>query len=119
MVSSLAAQLAQGASLNSHLLVDRSKRKWPESYLFDGREADEYMATCVRDIVTPPIAIILHIQCIPLLSSRMLRMALLVRAPDEKACDARRGHESSKLSHHSSLQLACGQHAGTRLVMSR
>ncbi|EPQ56067.1 hypothetical protein GLOTRDRAFT_129071 [Gloeophyllum trabeum ATCC 11539] len=42
MVSSLAAQLAQGASLNTSLLVDRSKRKWAESYLFTGREADQH-----------------------------------------------------------------------------
>ncbi|TFK48252.1 hypothetical protein OE88DRAFT_1664727 [Heliocybe sulcata] len=42
MPSSLAAQLAQGASLNTTLLVDRSKRKWAESYLFTGREADQH-----------------------------------------------------------------------------
>ncbi|KAK0237018.1 armadillo-type protein [Armillaria nabsnona] len=40
MASSLARQLAQGASLNSALLVDRSRRKAGESYLFTGGEAD-------------------------------------------------------------------------------
>ncbi|KAK0447887.1 uncharacterized protein EV420DRAFT_1647628 [Desarmillaria tabescens] len=40
MTSSLARQLAQGASLNSALLVDRSRRKAAESYLFTGGEAD-------------------------------------------------------------------------------
>ncbi|KZT37682.1 hypothetical protein SISSUDRAFT_1062609 [Sistotremastrum suecicum HHB10207 ss-3] len=42
MVSSLAAQLAKGSSLNSHLLVDRSRRKHTESYLFTGKQADDY-----------------------------------------------------------------------------
>lgn len=42
MTSSLAAQLAQGASLNSALLVDRSKRKYAESYLFTGKEANHH-----------------------------------------------------------------------------
>lgn len=42
MASSLAAQLAQGASLNAALLVDRSRRKYSESYLFTGREADHH-----------------------------------------------------------------------------
>ncbi|KAJ7146113.1 hypothetical protein C8R44DRAFT_600928 [Mycena epipterygia] len=42
MVSSLAAQLAKGASLNTTLLVDRSRRKNVESYLFTGREADQH-----------------------------------------------------------------------------
>ncbi|KAF5351352.1 hypothetical protein D9758_008071 [Tetrapyrgos nigripes] len=42
MVSSLAAQLAQNASLNSSLLADRSRRKPSESYLFTGREADQH-----------------------------------------------------------------------------
>ncbi|KAJ7270708.1 hypothetical protein B0H12DRAFT_1229192 [Mycena haematopus] len=42
MVSSLAAQLAKGASLNTSLLVDRSRRKATESYLFTGREADQH-----------------------------------------------------------------------------
>ncbi|KAF8192665.1 hypothetical protein K438DRAFT_2017867 [Mycena galopus ATCC 62051] len=42
MVSSLAAQLAKGASLNTTLLVDRSRRKATESYLFTGREADQH-----------------------------------------------------------------------------
>ncbi|KAG6909155.1 hypothetical protein DXG01_001782 [Tephrocybe rancida] len=41
-MSSLAAQLAQNASLNTALLVDRSRRKAAESYLFTGREADQY-----------------------------------------------------------------------------
>ncbi|KAJ6630100.1 hypothetical protein B0H10DRAFT_1984968 [Mycena sp. CBHHK59/15] len=42
MVSSLAAQLAKSASLNTNLLVDRSRRKPGESYLFTGREADQH-----------------------------------------------------------------------------
>ncbi|KAJ6463475.1 hypothetical protein C8R45DRAFT_840925 [Mycena sanguinolenta] len=42
MVSSLAAQLAKGASLNTALLVDRSRRKATESYLFTGREAEQH-----------------------------------------------------------------------------
>ncbi|KAL1745319.1 armadillo-type protein [Schizophyllum fasciatum] len=42
MASSLAAQLAANASLNSNLLVDRSKRKPTQSYLFTGRDADNY-----------------------------------------------------------------------------
>ncbi|KAF7321073.1 U3 small nucleolar RNA-associated protein 10 [Mycena chlorophos] len=42
MASSLAAQLAQGASLNTNALVDRSRRKATESYLFTGREADQH-----------------------------------------------------------------------------
>jgi U3 small nucleolar RNA-associated protein 10 len=37
-MTSLAAQLAQNASLNSSLLVDRSRRKPRESYLFTGRD---------------------------------------------------------------------------------
>ncbi|KAG5348834.1 hypothetical protein C0989_007869, partial [Termitomyces sp. Mn162] len=41
-MSSLAAQLAQNASLNAALLVDRSRRKSAESYLFTGREADQH-----------------------------------------------------------------------------
>ncbi|KAG6866337.1 hypothetical protein C0991_005804 [Blastosporella zonata] len=41
-MSSLAAQLAQNASLNTALLVDRSLRKAAESYLFTGREADQH-----------------------------------------------------------------------------
>ncbi|KAG7447396.1 uncharacterized protein BT62DRAFT_967377 [Guyanagaster necrorhizus] len=40
MASSLARQLAQGASLNRALLIDRSRRKPVESYLFTGGEAD-------------------------------------------------------------------------------
>lgn len=42
MASRLAAQLAQNASLNTSLLVDRSRRKPTESYLFTGREADQH-----------------------------------------------------------------------------
>ena len=42
MVSSLAAQLAQGTSLNSALLVDKSRRKPTESYLFTPKEADQH-----------------------------------------------------------------------------
>ena len=42
MVSSLAAQLAKGASVNAQFLVDRSKRKHVESFLFTGKEADQY-----------------------------------------------------------------------------
>ena len=42
MPSSLATQLAQGASLNSALLVDRARRKPTQSYLFTGREADNH-----------------------------------------------------------------------------
>ncbi|KAF9268872.1 hypothetical protein L218DRAFT_536645 [Marasmius fiardii PR-910] len=42
MVSSLAAQLTQNASLNSSLLVERSHRKPTESYLFSGKDADQY-----------------------------------------------------------------------------
>lgn len=42
MASSLAAQLAQGASLNATLLADRSRRKPIESYLFTGREANQH-----------------------------------------------------------------------------
>jgi len=37
----LAAQLAQNASLNASLLVDRSRRKPTTSYLFTGKDADE------------------------------------------------------------------------------
>ena len=37
---SLAAQLAQNASLNAAILTDRSKRKPTASYLFTGRDAD-------------------------------------------------------------------------------
>ena len=42
MVSSLAAQLAQGTSLNSALLVDKSRRKPTESYLFTPKEAHQH-----------------------------------------------------------------------------
>lgn len=41
-MSSLAAQLAQTASLNASLLVDRSRRKPTLSYLFTGKEADQH-----------------------------------------------------------------------------
>ncbi|KAK2465147.1 hypothetical protein APHAL10511_002839 [Amanita phalloides] len=41
-MTSLATQLAQNASLNSGLLVDRSRRKTRESYLFTGKEADSH-----------------------------------------------------------------------------
>ncbi|KAF8626030.1 hypothetical protein AX15_005120 [Amanita polypyramis BW_CC] len=41
-MTSLAAQLAQNSSLNSALLVDRSRRKPKESYLFTGKEADNH-----------------------------------------------------------------------------
>lgn len=42
MVSSLASQLNQNASLNAHLLVDRSRRKPTLSYLFSGKDTDQY-----------------------------------------------------------------------------
>ena len=42
MASTLAAQLAQNASLNASLLVDRSRRKPTQSYLFAPREADQH-----------------------------------------------------------------------------
>ncbi|TRM63291.1 hypothetical protein BD626DRAFT_496170 [Schizophyllum amplum] len=42
MTSSLAAQLAAGASLNTNFLADRSKRRSTQSYLFTGRDADNY-----------------------------------------------------------------------------
>jgi U3 small nucleolar RNA-associated protein 10 len=42
MVSSLAAQLAKGASINTQFLVDRTKRKYAESFLFTGKEAEQY-----------------------------------------------------------------------------
>ncbi|KIP06398.1 hypothetical protein PHLGIDRAFT_128310 [Phlebiopsis gigantea 11061_1 CR5-6] len=42
MASSLATQLAQNASLNASLLVDRSRRKPTHSYLFSSREADQH-----------------------------------------------------------------------------
>lgn len=38
-MSSLASQLAQNASLNASILVDRSKRKPVDSYLFSSRDA--------------------------------------------------------------------------------
>ena len=41
-MTSLAVQLAQNASLNKALLVDRSRRKPRESYLFTGKEADNH-----------------------------------------------------------------------------
>ena len=42
MASSLAKQLAQGASLKASLLVDRSRRQPTQSYLFTSREADQH-----------------------------------------------------------------------------
>ena len=42
MASALAQQLAQTASLNSALLVDRSRRQPTASYLFTAREADHH-----------------------------------------------------------------------------
>ena len=42
MPSSLAAQLAQTASLNSALLVARARRKPTQSYLFTRHEADKH-----------------------------------------------------------------------------
>lgn len=42
MSSSLAKQLAAGASLNSASLIDRSRRKPTPSYLFTLREADQH-----------------------------------------------------------------------------
>ncbi|KAI0052438.1 hypothetical protein FA95DRAFT_1483564 [Auriscalpium vulgare] len=42
MSSSLAAQLAQGSSLNSSFLVEKTRRNPTESYLFTGREADRH-----------------------------------------------------------------------------
>ena len=42
MSSSLAKQLAQGASLNASILVDRSRRRPTQSYLFTAREADQH-----------------------------------------------------------------------------
>ena len=41
-MSSLVSQLAQNASLNAALLVDRSRRKPVSSYLFTGREAGQH-----------------------------------------------------------------------------
>ncbi|KAF4568223.1 snoRNA-binding rRNA-processing protein utp10 [Pleurotus pulmonarius] len=42
MPSSLAAQLAQSASLNANILNEKSRHKYTESYLFTGRQADQY-----------------------------------------------------------------------------
>lgn len=42
MVSSLAAQLAQNTSLNAALIVDKSRRKPTESYLFTPKEAYQH-----------------------------------------------------------------------------
>jgi U3 small nucleolar RNA-associated protein 10 len=42
MASSLAKQLAQGASLNASLFVDRSRRQPSQSYLFTPRQADQH-----------------------------------------------------------------------------
>ncbi|KAF8630264.1 hypothetical protein AX17_005450 [Amanita inopinata Kibby_2008] len=41
-MTSLAAQLTKNASLNSAILVDRSRRKPRESYLFTGKEAEHH-----------------------------------------------------------------------------
>lgn len=41
-MTSLSRQLAHSASLNTALLVDRSRRKSPESYLFTGRDAHQH-----------------------------------------------------------------------------
>ncbi|KAF8578875.1 ARM repeat-containing protein [Ramaria rubella] len=40
--TSLAAQLSKGVSLNASLLVDRSRRRPTESYVFTNREADQH-----------------------------------------------------------------------------
>jgi len=50
MASSLAKQLAQNASLNTTLLVDRSRRKPVESYLFSGRDAAAHDLESVYDL---------------------------------------------------------------------
>ena len=42
MSSSLAAQLAQSASLNSTQLLERTRRKPTESYLFSGKDANQH-----------------------------------------------------------------------------
>ncbi|KAI0031465.1 hypothetical protein K488DRAFT_52013 [Vararia minispora EC-137] len=42
MASALATQLAQGASLNSGLLLERTRRKPTESYLFTGQDANQH-----------------------------------------------------------------------------
>lgn len=42
MVSSLATQLAQNASLNSAHLLEKSRRKATQSYLFTTREAEHH-----------------------------------------------------------------------------
>ncbi|KAI0790983.1 hypothetical protein C8Q75DRAFT_805854 [Abortiporus biennis] len=42
MVSSLAAQLAQSSSLNSALLLERTRRKATQSYLFNSKEAGQH-----------------------------------------------------------------------------
>ena len=42
MPTSLAQQVAQNASLNTSILVDRSRRKPTQSYLFSGRNADQH-----------------------------------------------------------------------------
>jgi U3 small nucleolar RNA-associated protein 10 len=42
MASSLARQLAQGVSLNASRLLEKSRRKSTESYLFTGHEADQH-----------------------------------------------------------------------------
>lgn len=42
MASGLAAQLAQSSSLNAPLYIDRSRRKFAESYLFSDRDANQH-----------------------------------------------------------------------------
>ena len=42
MPTSLAQQVAQNASLNTSILVDRTRRKPTQSYLFSGRNADQH-----------------------------------------------------------------------------
>lgn len=42
MPTSLAQQVAQNASLNTSILVDRTRRKPNQSYLFSGRDADQH-----------------------------------------------------------------------------
>jgi U3 small nucleolar RNA-associated protein 10 len=42
MASALAQQLAQGASLNSAQLLERTRHKPAESYLFTGRDANQH-----------------------------------------------------------------------------
>ena len=62
MVSSLAAQLAQAASLNSTLLVDRSRRKPTESYLFVGREADHHDLDAIHAIASSALSQLIQLK---------------------------------------------------------